>query len=168
MSCSDLMKWTKKVDLFEYDILFIPVHNVNHWSLAAVWSKPNEHAITFFDSYGQMNLGCLENLKDFMEKENLRRKKSISFQWTLDCVPNIPQQFNKSDENLLSESKKRLGNESRHPELDNSVLQWFKEMLNPTSKCKPLSLSGTHIQARAVHEANLRGILNFFSVKRVV
>jgi sentrin-specific protease 1 len=44
MSCSDLMKWTKKVDLFEYDILFIPVHNVNHWSLAAVWSKPNEHS----------------------------------------------------------------------------------------------------------------------------
>ena len=56
-----------------------------------------------------MNLGCLENLKDFMEKENLRRKNSISFQWTLDCVPNIPKQFNSSDENLFVESKKRLG-----------------------------------------------------------
>jgi hypothetical protein len=103
-----------------------------------------------------------------MEKENLRRKNSISFQWTLDSVPNIPQQLNSSDENLFVESKKRLGNESRHPELYNSVLQWFKKMRNPTSKCNPLSFSGTHIQARAVHEANLRGILNFFSVKRVV
>ena len=65
------------------------------------------------------------------------------------------------DDNLFVESKKRLANESRHPELDNSVLQWFKEMRNPTSKCKPLSLSRTHIQARAVHEAKLRGILNF-------
>ena len=79
----------------------------------------------------------------------------------MDCVPNIPKQFNSSDENLFVESKKRLGNESRHPELDNSVLQWFKEMRNPTSKWKPLSLSRAHFQARAVHEAKLRGILNF-------
>ena len=62
----------------------------------------------------------------------------------------------------------RFGNtfshfQSRHPELDNSVLQWFKEMRYPTSKCKPLSLSRAHIQARAVHEAKLRGILNFKS-----
>ncbi|EFX66236.1 hypothetical protein DAPPUDRAFT_116600 [Daphnia pulex] len=35
---------------------------------------------------------------------------------------------------------------SRNPELDDAVLGWFKEMRNPSSKCKPLSLSRTHIQ----------------------
>jgi hypothetical protein len=34
-------------------------------------------------------------------------------------------------------------------------------MRNPSSKCKPLSLSRAHIQARAAHEAKLRGIPNF-------
>ena len=34
-------------------------------------------------------------------------------------------------------------------------------MRNPTSKCKPLFLSRAHIQAQAVNEAKLRGILNF-------
>jgi hypothetical protein len=34
-------------------------------------------------------------------------------------------------------------------------------MRNPSSKCKPLSLSRAHIQARASHEAKLRDIQNF-------
>jgi hypothetical protein len=34
-------------------------------------------------------------------------------------------------------------------------------MMHPSSNCKPLSLScAHHIQARAVHKAKLRGILN--------
>lgn len=52
-------------------------------------------------------------------------------------------------------------NESRYPELDDAVLKWLKELRNLTNKCKPLSLSCAHIQARAAHEAKLRGILNF-------
>ena len=65
------------------------------------------------------------------------------------------------DENVFVESKKRLVNQSRNPELDDAVLRWFKEMRNPSSKCKPLSLSRAHIQARAAHEAELKGISNF-------
>ncbi|KAI9549182.1 hypothetical protein GHT06_006813 [Daphnia sinensis] len=34
-------------------------------------------------------------------------------------------------------------------------------MRNPSSRCKPLSLSRAHIQARASHEAKARGISNF-------
>ena len=78
-SSDDLMLWTKKLDLFQYDLLLFPVHQVNHWSLAVVWPKPNEHAIRFYDSYGKMNLGCLENLKNFMEKEKLNRNISSSY-----------------------------------------------------------------------------------------
>lgn len=65
------------------------------------------------------------------------------------------------EDNVFSDSKKRLVNESRYPELDDAVLKWFKELRNPTNKCKPLSLSRAHIQARAAHEPKLRGILNF-------
>ena len=52
-------------------------------------------------------------------------------------------------------------NQSRNPDLDDAVLMWFKEMRNPISKCNPLSLSRAHIQARAAHEAELKGISNF-------
>ncbi len=50
---------------------------------------------------------------------------------------------------------------SKNQELDKAVLQWLNEMRNPRGRLKPLSLSRAIIQARALHEAKLRGIADF-------
>ena len=54
-----------------------------------------------------------------------------------------------------------MANLSKNQELDKAVLQWFNEMRNPRGRLKPLSLSRAIIQARALHEAKLRGIADF-------
>ena len=41
-------RWTKRINIFTYDILLIPVHLGNHWCLAAINLK--EKMITYYDS----------------------------------------------------------------------------------------------------------------------
>ena len=46
-------RWTKKVDLFSYSVLLIPVHLGVHWCLAAV--DVDRKVITYYDSMGGNN-----------------------------------------------------------------------------------------------------------------
>ena len=62
---------------------------------------------------------------------------------------------------LLNLQAKRTAKEAKYPEIDAAVLKWFSEMRSPIHRCKPLPVSRAHIQARALHEAKLRNILNF-------
>ena len=50
---TSVKRWTKKVDVFSYDILIIPVHLGMHWCLAAVNMKGK--IITYYDSMGGKN-----------------------------------------------------------------------------------------------------------------
>ncbi|KZS04002.1 sentrin-specific protease isoform X1 [Daphnia magna] len=92
-----LKRWTRKVDLFEQDIVLIPVHLGLHWCLATVC--PKEQAIRYYDSMGGQNLDCLNGLKRYMEAESIDKKKTTldTTNWKLECVENIPQQMNGSD-----------------------------------------------------------------------
>lgn len=64
-------------------------------------------------------------------------------------------------ENLFRPVAKVLVSKAQYPEIDKSVYEWVREMRNPTLRLKPLPLSRLHIQARATHEAKIRGITNF-------
>ena len=46
-------RWTKKVDLFSYSLVLVPVHLGMHWCLAAV--DMDAKSITYFDSMGGNN-----------------------------------------------------------------------------------------------------------------
>lgn len=94
---SGLKRWTRKVDLFQQDIILIPVHLGLHWCLATVC--PKEKAIRYYDSMGGRNQDCLNGLKRYMEAESVEKKKTSldTSDWTLECVENIPQQMNGSD-----------------------------------------------------------------------
>ena len=50
---TSVKRWTKKVDVFSYDILIIPVHLGMHWCLAAINMKGK--IITYYDSMGGKN-----------------------------------------------------------------------------------------------------------------
>ena len=53
----------------------------------------------------------------------------------------------------LAKTAKTLPNRSKHSDLDDAVLKWFKEMRKPSFRCKPLAIARSHIQARALVEA---------------
>lgn len=63
-----------------------------------------------------------------------------------------------SNKKTFQPDAKRMKNEGRHPELDQTVFDWFDEIRNGRD---PMSLSRAHIQARAQREARLRNILDF-------
>ncbi|XP_046651654.1 sentrin-specific protease 1-like isoform X3 [Daphnia pulicaria] len=92
-----LKRWTRKVDLFQQDIILIPVHLGLHWCLATVC--PKEQAIRYYDSMGGRNQDCLNGLKRYMEAESMDKKKTSldTSKWTLECIEDIPQQMNGSD-----------------------------------------------------------------------
>lgn len=58
-------------------------------------------------------------------------------------------------------SAKVLVNRSVHKDLDEAVYKGFCEMRNLSFCCKPLSIARAHIQARALLEADQRGIAGF-------
>jgi sentrin-specific protease 1 len=112
-----LKRWTRKVDLFSYDIILIPVHLGMHWCLATVdFSKP---AVNYYDSMGGNNTACLDALCEYLEKEHTDKKKQpystdkfakvlcfiycilllllIILFFVQVIVKNIPQQNNSSD-----------------------------------------------------------------------
>ncbi|KAI6217881.1 Ulp1 protease [Aphelenchoides besseyi] len=90
-------RWTRKVDVFSYDVLLVPVHLGNHWCLAVIDFKAQE--ISYFDSLGGKNVGCLEALKSYLQEEHRDKKKSeIDLSnWNFECKAEIPRQMNGSD-----------------------------------------------------------------------
>jgi len=92
-------RWTKKVDLFEKDICFCPIHvNRIHWTLAIIDFRKKE--ISYLDSMGGGNTVCLKMLKSYLEEEHNDKKKQPydTSDWTLvNRHQEVPQQMNGSD-----------------------------------------------------------------------
>ncbi|VDK53352.1 unnamed protein product [Anisakis simplex] len=90
-------RWTRKVDVFSFDILLIPVHLVAHWCLAVV-DFVNKR-IDYFDSMGGENRQCLAAVAKYLGEEMNDKKKS-RFDlngWKLVTRDDVPQQMNGSD-----------------------------------------------------------------------
>ncbi|PSN56248.1 hypothetical protein C0J52_00378 [Blattella germanica] len=94
---SSLRRWTKKVDIFSYDLVIVPVHLGVHWCMAAIDFR--EKVIKYYDSMGAPNHKCLESLMEYLKMESLDKKKKPfdSSSWRTENVQNIPQQMNGSD-----------------------------------------------------------------------
>ena len=92
-----MKRWTRKVDVFSYDLLLVPVHLGMHWCLAVVdFSVPGKEdfihdifkpkdisdnpnplatGVYYYDSMGGNNRACLEALCEYLRKEHLDKKK---------------------------------------------------------------------------------------------
>ncbi|KAI1702902.1 sentrin-specific protease [Ditylenchus destructor] len=94
---ANVKEWTKKVDIFSYDLLFIPIHLINHWCLVVVDLR--QKCAMFYDSYMNDDGGCLKTIMEYLTLE-MKQKKGQDLdvnQWNVFCRKNIPQQFNGSD-----------------------------------------------------------------------
>ncbi|XP_018567904.1 sentrin-specific protease-like [Anoplophora glabripennis] len=92
-----LRRWTKRVDIFEHDIICVPIHLGMHWCMAIINLK--DRSIRYYDSMGSSNNKCLEALRRYLEAEHLDKKKTglDTSDFILENIKDIPQQMNGSD-----------------------------------------------------------------------
>ena len=90
-------RWTKNIDLFENELIIIPIHLGEHWALVIVEFR--QKSISYYDSMGEPNPRCLDAIQQYIAQESLIKKhKKIDFtDWKIESVPDIPQQNNSSD-----------------------------------------------------------------------
>ncbi|OXB65267.1 hypothetical protein ASZ78_001574 [Callipepla squamata] len=92
-------RWTRNVDLFKYDIILVPIHLREHWTLVVV--DVRKKTITYFDSLGKKRDKICEIVLQYLQEESWDKQKvklSCS-EWTLRNMEahEIPQQSNGND-----------------------------------------------------------------------
>uniref|UniRef100_K7FNK9 SUMO specific peptidase 3 n=1 Tax=Pelodiscus sinensis TaxID=13735 RepID=K7FNK9_PELSI len=60
-------RWTKNVDIFNKELLLIPIHLEVHWSLISVDVK--QKSITYFDSQRTLNRRCPKHICRYLQAE---------------------------------------------------------------------------------------------------
>lgn len=92
-----LRRWTKRVDLFSYDLICVPVHLGMHWCMAIIDFR--DRSIRYYDSMGSPNNRCIEALRNYLEVEHMDKKsaKYDTNDFELENMEDIPQQMNGSD-----------------------------------------------------------------------
>ncbi|XP_035787563.1 sentrin-specific protease 2-like [Anopheles albimanus] len=100
---SGVRRYTKKVDLFSYDIIVVPVHvNEVHWCMAIIDLR--RKAIEYYDSLGAPNNPVLEMLENYLCQESMD-KRQVPFDKTGLTKRNMsdcPKQNNGSDCGVFS------------------------------------------------------------------
>ncbi|XP_052746435.1 uncharacterized protein LOC112048372 [Bicyclus anynana] len=92
-----LKRWTRKVDIFEHDLMLVPVHLGKHWCLSLIDFR--EKKISYLDSLGHRNQACLDALLKYLYDEHKDKKGQTfdSSEWVTENLKDIPQQLNGSD-----------------------------------------------------------------------
>jgi len=92
-------RWTKRVNIFEKQLMFIPCHmNGVHWTLCVV--NFDQKNIVYYDSMGAKKKEVVNDIKTYLQEEHLDKKKSkIDLSdWQSICMGcDSPQQNNGSD-----------------------------------------------------------------------
>ena len=88
-------RWTKKVDIFQFYQIFVPIHSTNHWTLAVIFVK--DRSIKYFDSNGGHDNGVLFDLEKYLKKEYSKTKLKELTKYTTEIVKETPRQSNDKD-----------------------------------------------------------------------
>ncbi|XP_036059551.1 sentrin-specific protease 2 [Onychomys torridus] len=92
-------RWTKGVNLFEQELVLVPIHRKVHWSLVVMDLR--KKCLKYLDSMGQKGHRICEVLLQYLQyKSKMKRNTDLSLlEWTHYCMTphEIPQQLNGSD-----------------------------------------------------------------------
>ncbi|KAG8431010.1 hypothetical protein GDO86_019566 [Hymenochirus boettgeri] len=89
-------RWTKNVDIFNKELLLIPIHLEVHWSLVCV-NVPNR-TITYFDSQRTLNRRCPKHIAKYLQAEAVKKDRSEYVSgWKGLFKMNVARQNNDSD-----------------------------------------------------------------------
>lgn len=90
-------RWTKKIDIFNQDLILMPIYLGKHWCLAVVdFRKPG---VYYYDSMGGNNMQCLATIKKYLSDEYKEKKGGVldTQKFETKIMKNIPKQMNGSD-----------------------------------------------------------------------
>ncbi|KAG7377324.1 hypothetical protein PHYPSEUDO_011854 [Phytophthora pseudosyringae] len=100
----NVRRWTRKIDLFAMDKIFMPVNVGNmHWCMAVIYMA--EKRIQYYDSMHGSGAACLKVLLRYLhdESEHKKKQKFNDEGWELVATtPETPQQNNGSDCGVFS------------------------------------------------------------------
>jgi len=92
-----LTRWTRKEDIFDSDLILIPIHLEEHWCLAVVdFRSPG---VFYYDSMGGHNMPALSAILEYL-KEEFRRKRNEELHimtYAKEIVEDCPKQENGAD-----------------------------------------------------------------------
>ncbi|XP_049626817.1 sentrin-specific protease 2-like [Suncus etruscus] len=92
-------KWTKEVNLFDQEIILVPIHQKAHWSLVVIDLR--KKCLKYLDSMGQKGHKVCEILLQYLQNESkTKRNTDLNLlEWThFSMKPHeIPQQWNGND-----------------------------------------------------------------------
>ncbi|KAJ8342987.1 hypothetical protein SKAU_G00329150 [Synaphobranchus kaupii] len=89
-------RWTKNVDIFQKELLLIPIHLEVHWSLVCV--DVPRRAITYFDSQRTLNRRCPKHIAKYLQAEAIKKEqKDFLTGWKGFFKMNVARQNNDSD-----------------------------------------------------------------------
>ncbi|KAL0970029.1 hypothetical protein UPYG_G00236150 [Umbra pygmaea] len=89
-------RWTKNVDIFQKDLLLIPIHLEVHWSLVSV--DIPRRAITYFDSQRTLNRRCPKHIAKYLQAEAIKKDQRDFLEgWKGFFKMNVGRQNNDSD-----------------------------------------------------------------------
>ncbi|CAD5206756.1 unnamed protein product [Bursaphelenchus okinawaensis] len=121
-------RWTRKVDVFSYDVILIPVHMGNHWCMSMI--DFTRQGIFYFDSLGGKNTTCLRLLGNYLMEEHMDKKKSsydVSM-WTFEC-PAVPMQLNGSDCGVFSSIFAEFSSRLCEFKFDQRVMPYYRQRM---------------------------------------
>ncbi|KRZ38922.1 Sentrin-specific protease 1, partial [Trichinella pseudospiralis] len=89
-------RWTRNVNIFNHDFLFIPVHSSAHWTLATIDFR--KKTVLHYDSLGGSNVTLLHSLKEYLCQESKAKGHDLHVdQWTFSHAEGVPRQGNFND-----------------------------------------------------------------------
>jgi len=94
---SAVKRWTKKINLFDFQMIFFPIHLGMHWCLA--YADMRHQVIYYLDALGGNNQVCQDVLLEYLREEHLVKSGTpLNSKWRTESISKlIPQQQNSSD-----------------------------------------------------------------------
>lgn len=93
---ASVQRWTKRVDIFSFDIIAIPIHLPGHWAMVVVDCANTTG--TYYDSMNRKMHSILKVIEQYLEDEYVDKKTShLPFDWKFVCDETIPLQSNGND-----------------------------------------------------------------------
>ncbi|KAL4631491.1 sentrin-specific protease 3-like [Arapaima gigas] len=89
-------RWTKNVDIFQKNLLFVPIHLEVHWSLVCV--DVPQRTITYYDSQRTLNRRCPKHIAKYLQAEAIKKEqREFLSGWKGFFKMNVARQNNDSD-----------------------------------------------------------------------
>ncbi|CAH1390774.1 unnamed protein product [Nezara viridula] len=124
-----MKRWTKKVNIFEKQLIIIPIHLHMHWCLIVVDLMKKE--INYYDSMGHDNNDCLRHISNYLIAEHeVKQGSSLDLiDWKVQNIKNIPQQMNGSDCGIFACTYAEYCSRRAPFDFDQSKMQYFRRKM---------------------------------------